>query len=84
VLVTADHETGGLTAKIADHPPGKLVIDYATTGHTGTPVWLFAYGPGCKRFDRPLIDNTDIARTVADFWSFGLPMPAAAQSGAAK
>jgi alkaline phosphatase len=72
VMVTADHETGGLTASIADNPPGKLVIDYATTSHTAIPVRFLAYGPGAKRFDRPLIDNTDIARTVADLWSLGI------------
>ena len=72
VMVTADHDTGGLTASIADNPPGKLVIDYATTGHTDIPVRFFAYGPGSQHFNRPMIDNTDIAKTVAGFWSLGL------------
>ena len=75
VLVTADHETGGITCAITNHPPGKLVMDYATTSHTGEPVLFFAYGPGSDLFDRP-IDNTDIAKTVARLWKLDLPPPA--------
>ena len=84
VLVTADHETGRLTAKFADNPPDKLVINYATTSHTDIPVRFLAYGPGSKRFDRPMIDNTDIAQTIAGLWSFSLPAFGEDQGGKAK
>jgi alkaline phosphatase len=66
VMVTADHETGALSARI--NADGKLLISYATTSHTDIPVRFLAYGPGSARFDRPLIDNTDVAQTIASLW----------------
>jgi alkaline phosphatase len=74
VLVTADHETGGLTCCITNNPPGKLVMSYATTSHTGVPVRLYAYGPGANLF-RGTIDNTDIAKTIFRLWHMALPEP---------
>ena len=75
VLVTADHETGGLTCCITNNPPGKLVIKYATTSHTGAPVKLYAYGPGAHLFSGT-VDNTDIAKTICRLWNITLPPPA--------
>ncbi len=75
VLVTADHETGGLTCWVTNNPPGKLVMHYATTSHTGVPVRLYAYGPGADLFSGT-IDNTDIARNIARLWRLTLPEPA--------
>jgi len=74
VLVTADHETGGITCAITNKPSGTLVMDYATTSHTGVPVRFFAYGPGADLFSGP-IDNTDIAKTIARLWKITLPAP---------
>lgn len=50
VVVTADHETGGLTLP---DPQGKytnVVFDYSTNSHTALPVMVFAYGPGAEQF----------------------------------
>ena len=74
VLVTADHETGGLTCSVTNNPPGKLVIHYATTSHTGIPVRLYAYGPGSELFSGT-IDNTDVAKNIARLWKLTLPEP---------
>lgn len=74
VMVTADHETGSLSAAVTNNPPGKLVINYAATSHTAAPVRFYAYGPGAHLFG-PQIDNTDIARTVAALWALKLPPP---------
>jgi alkaline phosphatase len=47
VVVTADHETGGLAVgERADTLTGAYTTDY----HTGSMVPLFAYGPGAERF----------------------------------
>jgi len=63
VIVTADHETGGLTV------PGKkadgLNIQWSTGNHTGADVPIFAYGPGAERFAGAL-DNTDLFGILAD------------------
>lgn len=48
VLVTGDHETGGLSLPYdASREP---VMQYASRGHTGVLVPLFASGPGAERF----------------------------------
>jgi alkaline phosphatase len=72
VLVTADHETGGLTIREggAGEPADYL---WATDSHTALPVPLFAYGPGAERF-RGVLDNTEVPRILADL--LGLELPA--------
>jgi len=71
VLVTADHETGGLTlpenATIAD-----LTNDCFTSGgeHTGADVMLYAAGAGCKDiFKEDRIENTQIHDIIVGFFS---------------
>jgi alkaline phosphatase len=71
VLVTADHETGGLLSALSRSVPDRLLIHYTTTCHTGVPVPLFAFGPGSKDFSG-VIDNTEIAKTIARFWKLPL------------
>ena len=62
VVVTADHETGGLS--VACSPDGgRVTFHYASTSHTNAPVGVFAYGPGAENFEG-LIDNTDIGRSL--------------------
>ena len=62
VVVMADHETGGLS--VACSPDGgRVSFHYASTGHTNSPVGVFAYGPGAENFEG-LIDNTDVARSL--------------------
>jgi alkaline phosphatase len=74
VLVTADHETGGLQSELNHSVPGQLKICYTTKGHTGAPVKLFAFGPGSKAF-KGTHDNTEIAKTIARFWNLELAKP---------
>jgi alkaline phosphatase len=50
VVVTADHETGGLTLVNGDLSSGIITGRYSTTGHTGLMVPVFAYGPGAEEF----------------------------------
>jgi alkaline phosphatase len=70
VLVTADHETGGLS--FFDAGAGRLEASWATRQHSGVPVPLFAYGPGAGRFTG-LHDNTEISRLIAEV--LGIPAP---------
>jgi alkaline phosphatase len=63
MLVTADHETGGLS--FLKGKAGKsLEFTWATGSHTGEPVPVFAYGPGAERFTG-VHDNTDLPRLLA-------------------
>jgi len=62
VLVTADHETGGLTLHDGDTKEAK--VKWSTKGHTGTPVPLFALGPNAEQF-AGVYDNTEIPKRLA-------------------
>lgn len=50
VVVTADHETGGLTLVDGDMKTGTVKARFSTGGHTGVMVPVFAYGPGAELF----------------------------------
>ncbi len=62
LLVTADHETGGLTLLDGDTQAAR--VKWSTKGHTGTPVPIFALGPNAERF-AGVYDNTEIAKRLA-------------------
>ena len=65
VVVTADHETGGLTLPNGNIEEGTNVMRWATSGHTGCMVPVFAYGPGAEQF-AGIQQNTDFwAKIVA-------------------
>lgn len=50
VIVTADHETGGLTLVGGNMQTGEVRGRFSTGGHTGVMVPVFAYGPGAEYF----------------------------------
>ncbi|MDY6436625.1 MAG: alkaline phosphatase, partial [Bacteroidales bacterium] len=63
VVVTADHETGGLS--IID-PHGRYTnpaFHFSTGSHSEVFVPVFSYGPGADRFTG-LMDNTDIFKRL--------------------
>jgi len=57
VVVTADHETGGLVLIDGNIAERKVTASFATTDHSGTMVPIFSYGPGAERFSG-IHDNT--------------------------
>ncbi len=59
VIVTADHETGGLANLEGNFTTGHAGGKFITDNHSGIPVPLFAYGPGSHLF-KGLIENTEI------------------------
>ena len=50
VVVTADHETGGLTLIDGNLKEGKIVCKFSTNGHSGVMVPVYAFGPGSQEF----------------------------------
>ena len=50
VVISADHETGGLTLLTGDPAKGTTSGRFCTTSHTAIPVPLFAYGPSSHEF----------------------------------
>ena len=58
VIVTADHETGGLAINPGSKM-GKIKVEFTTNGHTGAMVPVFAYGPSAELF-AGIYENTKI------------------------
>jgi len=50
IVITADHETGGLSLVGWDTKAKQSVMNFSTHEHTGIPVPVFAYGPGAEVF----------------------------------
>ena len=59
VIVTADHETGGLTLTDGDYSKGYVSGQFSTEDHTATPVPVFAYGPAAQLFSG-VYENTEV------------------------
>lgn len=57
VVITADHETGGFTLPSGDMKAGTIKAAFSTKGHSGTPVPIYAYGPGAENFSG-FMENT--------------------------
>ena len=65
VVVTADHETGGLVLLAGDEQSGRIMGVYTTDDHTPAMLPVFAYGPGADRFCGTYL-NTEIARRIRE------------------
>lgn len=58
VVVTADHETGGLSLLDGDIVGGQSRLSWASNNHSGLMVPVFAYGPGAQNFTG-IMQNVD-------------------------
>ncbi|MBO5906599.1 MAG: alkaline phosphatase [Clostridia bacterium] len=58
VIITADHETGGLT-----EGEGEYYFTYGD--HTSADVFVFVHGAAAERFDGVSVENIQIPMTVA-------------------
>ena len=59
VIVTADHETGGLTIKGPDFLKDSTNYHFSTGSHTPVMVPVFAFGPGAHEFTG-IYENSEI------------------------
>ena len=59
VVVTADHETGGLAIKKGNLKKNSVSGDFTTIGHSGSMVPVFSYGTNSEIFSG-IYDNTAI------------------------
>ncbi len=50
VIITADHETGGLSMPSGNIEQRQSKAEFSTKGHSGIPVPVFAFGPGAEEF----------------------------------
>ncbi len=63
LIVTADHETGGLTISPNSLPNEDLQLEFASNAHTPQMVPVFATGPGASFF-AGIYDNTEIYKKL--------------------
>jgi alkaline phosphatase len=63
VIVTADHETGGMTLTNGDYATGKVSAKFTGGSHTGVVVPVYAFGPGADQFTG-FMENIDIQKKM--------------------
>lgn len=63
VIVTADHETGGLTLIDGDREKGEIQCRFSTRDHSGVMVPVYAFGPGSENFTG-IFENSDIFHKI--------------------
>lgn len=63
IIITADHETGGLDIIGGDVETGELIADFASDDHTAAMVPVFAYGPQSGLFSG-VYENTEIFHKI--------------------
>lgn len=67
VVVTADHETGGLGVQDPGSDGAKVGAGWVGNGHTGNMVPIYAFGPGAELFSGTH-QNIEIPKTFAKLW----------------
>ena len=59
VVITADHETGGMTIMNGSYNDSTITAQFNTGGHTGTMVPIYSFGPQANQFTG-IMENTEI------------------------
>ena len=81
VLITADHETGGLkiNEETGEFYYTSIANSEGTRNHTGINVPIFAYGMGAEIFNGATVENVEIPKQIANLMGveeFGGPLHA--------
>ncbi len=63
VVITADHETGGMAVTGGDMNSGMVKGSFIWGEHTAVMVPVFAYGPGAEEFGG-IMENTDVNKKM--------------------
>jgi alkaline phosphatase len=69
VVITADHETGGVTIVGGDLKTHKVKLSFSTKGHTAIMVPVYVYGPGAEKF-AGIYDNTELFHKILTSYGF--------------
>jgi len=69
VIVTADHETGGVTITGGNREKNQAKLSFSTKDHTAVMVPVYAFGPGAEKFTG-IYDNTDIFKKILAAFRF--------------
>ncbi len=60
VIVTGDHETGGMVLLSGSRESGSITVEYTTNDHTGVLLPLFSYGPKAQQIFQGVYENSDL------------------------
>jgi alkaline phosphatase len=63
VIITADHETGGVTITGGNRKEHKAVLNFSLKDHSAVMVPVYAFGPGAEKFTG-IYENIDIFRKI--------------------
>ena len=69
VIITADHETGGLTLLDGDISSGRVECSFSTEGHSGVMVPVYSFGPGAENYSG-IFENTDLYNKMIRAYGF--------------
>lgn len=71
VVVTADHETGGVTIVDGNLNKREVILSFSTKDHTATMVPVYAFGPGAEKFSG-IFDNTGFFERFIELYGFSV------------
>jgi len=69
VIVTADHETGGMSVEGGDQQKGYVKAGFTTGHHSAIMVPVFAFGPGAEEF-QGIYENTELFEKMYKLFRF--------------
>jgi alkaline phosphatase len=69
VVITADHETGGVTITGGDRKNKSVHLEFSTKNHTAVMVPVYAYGPGSGKFTG-IYENTQLFQKILNSYKF--------------
>jgi alkaline phosphatase len=69
VVITADHETGGMALTGGSFETGEVKAAWESTGHTSVMVPVFSYGTGAEKF-AGIYENIDIYNKIMSLYGF--------------
>ncbi len=67
VVITADHETGGMIVLNGDFDSGSVETVFTTGGHTGQLIPVYSYGPFAELFTG-IFENTGFKERFEKAW----------------
>ena len=69
VIVTADHETGGMSLVGGDIKKGSVKTNFGSSDHTAVMVPVFAFGPGAQEF-QGIYENVEVFNKMKSLLGF--------------
>ena len=69
MIVTADHETGGMSLVGGDIKKGSVKTNFGSSDHTAVMVPVFAFGPGAQEF-QGIYENVEVFNKMKSLFGF--------------